>query len=58
MWNHTKKGKKIEFGRELTKKEKVKQKLNAKSFQQMSRAEKDDLLYDLLVMHDLVDTKY
>ena len=57
MWYAEKKGNKIVFGRELTAQEKVKQKLKDRAFVTMSRTEKDELLYDLLVMQGLIDTK-
>ena len=54
-------GKVITVGRELTAKEKAKEKLKAKlkakSFQTMSRAEKDELLELLLIENGLIDTK-
>lgn len=46
----------ITVGRELTTSEKVKQKLKAKTFKQMNRAEKDELVYELLALNDLIDT--
>lgn len=36
--------------------ERVKAKLKEKPFNTMSRTEKDELLYDLLVIHGLIDT--
>lgn len=47
----------ITVGRELTAKEKAKQKLKAKTFAQMSRTEKDELLELLLIDAGLIDTK-
>jgi hypothetical protein len=57
-WNATKQNGKVSFGRPLTPQEKAKQKVNAKPFEQMSRAEKDELLKLLLIKEGIIeDTK-
>jgi hypothetical protein len=54
-WNATKQGNKIQFGRPLTPQERAQDKLKAKSFEQMSRAEKDELLKLLLIKEDIIE---
>jgi hypothetical protein len=57
-WNATKQGNKVQFGRTKTPQEKAKQKLKAKPYEQMSRAEKDELLKLLLIKEGIIeDTK-
>jgi hypothetical protein len=57
-WNAVKQGNKVNFGRPLTPQEKAKQKVKAKPFEQMTRAEKDELLKLLLIKEGIIeDTK-
>jgi hypothetical protein len=46
---------KISFGRPLTPTERAKDKLKAKPFEQMSRAEKDELLKWLLIKEGIIE---
>lgn len=54
MWNHTKKGKKIEFGRELTPKERAKEKIKNKPINQMSQTELKALVQDMAEILELI----
>jgi hypothetical protein len=58
MWEAIKQGNKIQFGRRTTPQEQAREKVKAKPFEQMSRADKDELLKLLLIKEGMIeDTK-
>jgi hypothetical protein len=54
-WNATKQGNKVQFGRSKTPQERAQDKVKAKPFEQMSRAEKDELLKLLLIKEGMIE---
>jgi hypothetical protein len=54
-WNATKQGNKVQFGRRKTPQERAQDKVKAKPFEQMSRAEKDELLKLLLIKEGIIE---
>jgi hypothetical protein len=53
-WNATKQGNKVQFGRRKTPQEQVREKVKAKPFEHMSRADKDELLKLLLIKEGII----